>query len=164
MRGFFRYVRFLLCYLPLSNAVFAGSAVCMSDDKLPKSIFYSELATDKRHQGWPKLRFTDVCKSDMADFGICRDSWQSASSNRSKWRGVLQMGVGVCDRQYLETYRGHNSASNVQASFGSANIGSSHISCPHCNRVCLSRIGLFSHVRKCSKLIPWSSGSSRRGR
>src|ERR1700761_7198150 len=89
-----------------------GHVQRMSDDKLPKSILYGELATGKRHQGR-----TDVCKRDMADSGICRDSWESASSNRSKWRGVLQMGVGVCDRQYLETYRGHNSASTrLQAS------------------------------------------------
>lgn len=141
-----------------------GHVQRMSDGRLPKSILYGELATGKRHQGRPKLRFTDVCKRDMADFGICCDAWESASSNRSKWRSALQMGVGVCDSQYLETYRGHNSASNVQASSRSADVGSSYFSCPHCNRVCLSRIGLFSHVRKCSNPTTRVSGSSRRGR
>ena len=37
----------------------------MGDERIPKSVLYSELADGTRKRGRPTLRFKDVCKRDL---------------------------------------------------------------------------------------------------
>ena len=47
-----------------------GHVHCMNDGRIPKDILYGELAT-------PRLRYKDICLSDMKALDIDAESWRT---------------------------------------------------------------------------------------
>ncbi|KAG1940172.1 C-C chemokine receptor type [Pimephales promelas] len=64
----------------------------MPPSRIPHSILHGVLEEGTRHIGRPKLRFKDVLKRDLVDFGIQPESWTVASRNRDQWRAQLHKG------------------------------------------------------------------------
>ncbi|KAL7865388.1 hypothetical protein SRHO_G00106350 [Serrasalmus rhombeus] len=67
-----------------------GHVCCMEDGRIPKDIFYGELASGKRPQGRPQLRYKDVCKCNMKALDINTEIWEDTAANRSNWRCLLK--------------------------------------------------------------------------
>ena len=57
----------------------------MEDGRLPKDVFYGELASGSRPVGRPMLRYKDVCRRDMKSAEINPDLWEAAAADRSNW-------------------------------------------------------------------------------
>ena len=119
--------------------------------RIPKDLLYGELAVGKRAQGRPQLRFKDVCKRDLKAVEVDMKGWESLAPNRPQWRQVLKKGLRRGEeklRTAAEDKRARKTISQPKPSAPPSNL---LFQCSHCNRVCLSRIGLFSHTRHCSQ-------------
>ena len=118
------------------------------DDRIPKYMLYGELATGTRPVGRPLLRFKDVCKRDMKASDINPSTWEAMAADRSNWRLTVKEGTLRSDQKRSDQWeerrelRQQRSASILQPD--------SAFTCSNCNRICRSRIGLYSHSRRCS--------------
>ena len=118
----------------------------MEDGRIPKDILYGELATGRRSTGRPHLRFKDVCKRDMRALDINTESWEGLANDRSRWRSTLNKHLKSGEEKLM------NMAAVKRTSRKERNNSSGPDSihrCDHCDRDCLSRIGLYSHKRRC---------------
>ncbi|XP_072095160.1 uncharacterized protein [Mobula birostris] len=70
-----------------------GHVHCMSDGRIQKDLLYGELASGKRAQGQPHLRFKDVCKRDRKSLKTNVERWEDIASDRSHWRLELRRGL-----------------------------------------------------------------------
>ena len=61
----------------------------MGDERIPKSVLYSELADGTRKRGRPTLRFKDVCKLDLKSLNVGTDKWEELANDRDKWRSSV---------------------------------------------------------------------------
>ena len=68
----------------------------MPNERLPKKILYGEFQVGKRSHGGQKKRYKDTLKASLKDFNIPTESWEQIAQYRTKWRGLIKMGAGVC--------------------------------------------------------------------
>ena len=131
----------------------------MGDSRIPKQILYGELVQGKRKRGGQVKRFKAQVKSDLEAFGIGSSSWSQLAEDRSKWRGAVKKGVRLLEEAHNARKRVTKSkaktkpppAGKRQAPEPAAQSEKQSWPCSNCTRVCSSRIGLFSHMRKCCK-------------
>lgn len=124
-----------------------GHVVRMDTGRIPKDILYGELCEGTRPTGRPQLRFKDTCKRDMKLAGIDPNSWEATANNRSLWRATITEGV-----KRAEVTRNSQQAdkrAKRKARAASVPEQTIHI-CPKCSKDCHSRVGLYSHSRRCS--------------
>ena len=125
----------------------------MDDGRIPKDILYGELAAGKRNTGRPLLRFKDVCKRDMKNLDINTDSWEVLASDRLGWRGTLRTQLQAGEEKMMEAAaekRAFRKSAATNRSIPShTDTLSATYTCDACGRDCHSRIGLFSHRRRC---------------
>ncbi len=116
----------------------------MEDVRIPKDILYGELALGKRTTGRPHQRYKDVCVRDMKAVDIDTKSWEGLAADRTSGEvfkpqdsGILLMAAAVDKRAHRKE--------------GSSPIRpeTTH-RCYVCNKDCHSRIGIFSHKRRCN--------------
>ena len=58
----------------------------MGTERLPRQLLYSQLCEGSRNRGRPKLRFTDIMKSNMKQRNINNNTWQQTAEDRQVWR------------------------------------------------------------------------------
>ena len=104
----------------------SGHVSRMHDNRLPKNILFGELVHGKRKHGGQRKRYKDVLHAVLKDSNI-QHNWEQDASDRTKWRHLISC--------YYPQEKGHRGPP-----------GGEH-PCPKCSKVCLSRIGLFSHMR-----------------
>ena len=124
----------------------------MEDGRIPKDILYGELATGKRNTGRPQLRFRDVCKRDMKALDMDTNSWEDLASNRSSWRSKLHAQLQVGETKLTEQAaekRARRKRSATHKSTTQPDKQTTH-TCNSCGKDCHSRIGLYSHQKRCN--------------
>lgn len=70
----------------------AGHVHRMPAHRIPRAIMHGVLKAGYRQTGRPKLRYKDVLKRDLRDFGIKPESWTNICLQRDKWRSNLHDG------------------------------------------------------------------------
>ena len=80
----------------------------MSDERLPKKVFYGELQEGKRSQGGQKKRYEYTFKASLEDIDIPMGSWEQTAQDRSTWRGLIKKG------EKRESVKLRESAENVK--------------------------------------------------
>ena len=120
----------------------------MSDGRIPKDLLYGQLAIGTRPVGRPHLRFKDVCKRDMKSMDIGVDNWEDAAKDRARWRQEVQKGIQKSETVLSQAAAERRARRKAPKSASAGN--SSTFKCNHCHRDCLSRVGLYSHTKKCS--------------
>ena len=118
----------------------------MDDGRIPKDLLYGELASGARSQGRPRLRYKDTCKRDMKCSAICIQSWESLAECRDPWRTAVQSGTKQAEQDRTDCQRKKRAA---RKSAPTEHAATAH-TCRLCGRDCHSRIGLYSHARRCS--------------
>lgn len=126
--------------------------VCRMDDgRIPKDILYGELATGIRPTGRPALRYKDVCKRDLKSCNINPADLKTANSDRSSWRANVKTGVKQAEekRDIQRKERKSRKQQRTQPTTAPSIVPTMDHTCSKCGRSCSSRIGLFSHSRRC---------------
>ena len=90
----------LVTYTVCPLTAFLGHVHRMPIDRLPKQIMYGELTGGKRPVGQPKLRYKDVIKRDLKDYGIDPMHWQTVAEERPTWRTSLTGGSAIDIKAY----------------------------------------------------------------
>ena len=121
-----------------------GHVVRMGDDRLPKQILYSQIKNSKRLPGGQLLRYKDNLKTTLKKCHINLTSWEELSVDRALWRKSIQEGVKTFETErisHLDKKRQYRK----QRDAGIAQEGGFY--CSVCGKLCLSRIGLFGHMK-----------------
>ena len=124
----------------------AGHLARMPDNRLPKQVLFSELASGNRPRGAPKRRFKDQLKRTLKATEIDPTTWEADAANRNIWRRTLHEGTKTFEnnrRQRQELKRTQRKARAQQP------LNPPTIPCGSCGRLFRANIGLFSHRRKC---------------
>ena len=127
--------------LTLSQLRWSGHLVHMSDDRLPKQLFYSELSEGHRLRGRPRLRFKDTLKKSLQHCSIATAHWETTASNRRVWKLLTRKGAAA----YEQAKRRAHAEKRAATKAGTESRGSS-IPCHVCGHLCASEFGLRSHL------------------
>ena len=117
------------------------------DGRIPKDILYGELALGRRTTGRPHLRYKDVCITDMKAVDIDTMSWEGLAADRTEWRNALKQHLETGEEKLMAAAADKRARRKEDSS--SIRPETTH-RCDICNKDCRSRIGLFSHKRRCS--------------
>ena len=120
----------------------------MEDGRIPKDVFYGQLASGSRRVGRSALRFKGTCKRGMKACKIDTDTWEDAAGERAHWRQKVKQEV-----EHADSERGLKAAdkrARRKLSAASTTNTPTGFICSASSRDCRSRIGLYSHTRRCS--------------
>ena len=123
----------------------AGHLTRMEENRIPKALFYGELAGGQRSRGGQHKRYKEVLKYNLKTRDIPIETWERQALNRPEWRTAYRVGVQSfehrCIKLLLETRIARHAAQNQP-------LPNTNYVCPDCQRHCRSCIGLISHRRK----------------
>ena len=71
----------------------SGHLVRMTDDRIPKALFYGQLKTDCRTRGGQRKRYKDGIKSTLKSCSIPLNTWEATATNRPLWRHTCHIGL-----------------------------------------------------------------------
>ena len=131
----------------------------MEDGRIPKDVFYGQLASGSRRVGRPALRYKDACKRDMKACNIDTTDWEIVADDRSRWRQKVKNGIKQADK--ARGLKAAEKRARRKLSAATAPSTTSRFTCSTCSRVCHSLIGLRSHSRCCSSTKEWQSRAHR---
>ncbi|XP_063892975.1 uncharacterized protein LOC135117521 [Helicoverpa armigera] len=135
----------LMALLKQRRLRWLGHVHRMEPSRLPRRVLLGAVANAKRDVGRPLLRFKDCIKRDMAAFKIDHRDWEKLAEKRPEWRKRVAEGRKFCD----EAWFGVLADKRQKRHEHSSTLMSSYFSCQACGKRCRSRIGLFSHERRC---------------
>ena len=115
----------------------------MEDHHLQKIVLYGELSNGHRDKGAPRKRCKDTLIRSLATCDIDYRQWTTQATNRMNWsRTVYQATTS------FETTRRSNMVDKRRRRKNrdpyDINTGQI-VTCSHCGKTCLSRIGFIGH-------------------
>ena len=125
----------------------AGHVVRMDDDRLPKQLLYSELASGKRSTGGQYKRYKDTLKAKLKSFKIDVNSWETAAQERTTWRSSLHKGASHHENTRVELAQKKRAVRKQRQQNKDMPPAATDPMCPTCGRRFRARIGLISHSR-----------------
>ena len=132
-----------------SQLRWAGHVFRMGDHRLPKIALYGELSTGHRDRGAPKKRYKDSLKKSLGACHIDHRQWSTLAADRVTWRHIISQAVSSFEDSHKNNLKEkRRMRKNREAS---AVVPEVTFDCSRCGRTCLSRIGLVSHERACSR-------------
>ena len=120
----------------------AGHVRRMADSRLPKAIFYGQIALGERSRGRPLKRYKDCLKATLKECSIDPDTWENEALNRSSWRRMCHEGVEQFEERRIKAAMERRQKRKAGPS------ASGPFVCTVCGRHCAAQIGLISHLRK----------------
>ena len=79
-----------------------GHVQRMSDNRMPKQIFYSELSSGARSRGWQWKRYKDTLKQTLKMTSIDTETWHELAKNRTGWRQAVKKRVRSFEAERLK--------------------------------------------------------------
>nr|VZI27468.1 unnamed protein product [Spirometra erinaceieuropaei] len=73
----------------------SGHLVRMDDERLPKRLFYGDVATGSRRQGGQIRRYKDTLKSSLKRLQINPTNWEELARDRPTWRRTVKTGAAL---------------------------------------------------------------------
>lgn len=127
----------------------AGHVSRMEDQRLPKIALYGELSAGHRGRGAPKKRFKDCLKKSLTICHVDHKCWSDLAADRDAWRETIFKAVNEFEENRRDAQKDKRRRRKARAA--SDTTPDTTFTCRHCSRICLSRIGLFSHERACRR-------------
>jgi len=125
-----------------------GHVSRMDDGRIAKDVLYGELATGSRPAGRPVLRYKDVVKRDMKAGDINPTGWETVAADCSSWRHAVKAGMQTSEKRREDQWEEKRERRRQRLASAPTQPGAD-FTCDNCNRACRSRIGLYSHSRRC---------------
>ncbi|KAL4709722.1 hypothetical protein ACJJTC_005525 [Scirpophaga incertulas] len=126
-----------------------GHLVLMESFRLPKKVFYSELASGKRKPGGQYLRYRDVLKRHLTAISMSSESWEELATKRTEWRTAVKTGLENFEStplEELDSKRRHRKT-RPKPSYDYTYDCNGNLYCASCNRTFKSKFGFASHAR-----------------
>ena len=122
-----------------------GHVIRMNNERLPKQILYGEMREGRRSVGGQRKRHKDHVKSILRKFEINPSHLENLAADRAEWRSICHKGAAIFEEKMHESMRQRRERRHQRESQPPLQQGGH--TCPTCDRVCGSRIGLHSHLR-----------------
>jgi len=132
-----------------SQLRWAGHVSRMEEHRLPKIALYGELSTGHRDRGAPKKRYKDSLKKSLGACHIDHRQWSTLAADRQAWRHTVHQAVSSFEDSRRSNLKEKRRMKKDREA--SAAVPDQTFDCSRCGRTCLSRIGLVSHQRACSR-------------
>nr|VZI26891.1 unnamed protein product [Spirometra erinaceieuropaei] len=116
----------------------SGHLVRMDEERLPKRLFYGDVATDSRRQGGQIRRYKDTLKSSLKCLQINPTNWEELALDRPTWMRTAKTGTAIYEANRIAAAKAKREARKSQlrpVSNAAAQPLPTH------------RMGLFGHMR-----------------
>ena len=124
----------------------AGHLVRMDDKRIPKQLFYGELAIGKRPQHKPSKRFKDVVKGNLKLLEVDISHWEELAVDRDIWRKEMVDRCRNFENRRIEHAKLKRALRKQDGSAVPADI-QQELKCTECGRLLLSKAGFVNHVK-----------------
>nr|VZI52121.1 unnamed protein product [Spirometra erinaceieuropaei] len=144
----------------------SGHLVRMDDERIPKRIFYGDVATGSRRQGGQFRRYNDTLKSTLKRLQINPTNWEEVALDRPTWRRTVKTGAAIYEANRIAAAKAKREARKSQLRPVRNAAAQPLPTCPRCQRTFGGRIGLVGHLRiNCASragptIVPPSASSS----
>nr|VZI46425.1 unnamed protein product [Spirometra erinaceieuropaei] len=125
----------------------SGHLVRMDDERLPKRLFYGDVATGSRRQGGQIRRYKDTLKSSLKHLQINPTNWEELALDRPTWRRKVKTGAVIYEANSIAATKVKRETRKSQ--LRPVRNADTHplATCPRCQRTFRARIGLIGHLR-----------------
>ncbi|BHF72906.1 hypothetical protein SprV_0401597700 [Sparganum proliferum] len=121
--------------------------VRMDDERLPKRLFYGDVATGSRRQGGQIRRYKDTLKSSLKRLQINPTNWEELARDRPTWRRTVKTGAAMYEANRIAAAKVKREARKSQIRPVRKADAQPLPTCPRCQRTFRARIGLVGHLR-----------------
>ena len=125
-----------------SQLRWCGHLTRMSDGRLPKAVFYGQLASGVRPLGRPLLRFRNSLKANLKKCSIDPKTWEETALDRPLWRLSCIMGISRFEEDRISNLYEKRRLKKAAARSGSAGAEAGQYVNAICGRSCAAAIGL----------------------
>ncbi|BHF76404.1 hypothetical protein SprV_0501950200 [Sparganum proliferum] len=125
----------------------SGHLVRMDDERLPKRLFYGDVATGSRRQGGQIRRYKDTLKSSLKRLQINPANWEELALDRPTWRRTVKTGAAIYEANRIAAAKVKREARKSQVRPVRNADAQPLPTCPRCQRTFRARIGLVGHLR-----------------
>nr|VZI46108.1 unnamed protein product [Spirometra erinaceieuropaei] len=119
----------------------------MDDERLPKQLFYGDVATGSRRQGGQIRRYKDTLKSSLKCLQINPTNWEELALDRPTWRRTIKTGAAIYEANRIAAAKAKREARKSQLRPVSNAAAQPLPTCPRCQRTFRARMGLVGHLR-----------------
>ena len=89
-------------YIKRAQLRWFGHLIRMTDDRIPRALFYGQLKTGCRTRGSQRKIYKDVLKSTLKSCSIHLNTWETATTNRPFWHNTCHTGLQDFDQKRLQ--------------------------------------------------------------
>nr|VZI16037.1 unnamed protein product [Spirometra erinaceieuropaei] len=125
----------------------SGHPVRMDDERLPKRLFYGDIATGSRRRGGQIRHYKDTLKSSLKLLQINPTNWEELALDRPTWRRTVKTGAAIYEANRIAAAKAKRKARKSQLRPVSNAAAQPLPTCPRCQRTFRARIGLVGHLR-----------------
>ncbi|BHF59536.1 hypothetical protein SprV_0100249600 [Sparganum proliferum] len=125
----------------------SGHLVRMDDERLPKRLFYGDVAAGSRRQGRPIRRYKDTLKSSLKRLQINPTKWEELALDRPTWRRTVKTGAALYEANRIADAKVKREARKSQVRPVRNADAQPLPTCLRCQRTFRARIGLVGHLR-----------------
>ncbi|BHF71311.1 hypothetical protein SprV_0401436700 [Sparganum proliferum] len=119
----------------------------MDDERLPKRLFYGDVATGSRRQGGQIRRYKDTLKSSLKRLQINPTNWEELALDRPTWKRTVKTGAAIYEANRIAAAKVKREACKLQLRPVRNADAQPLPTCPRCQRTFRARIGLVGHLR-----------------
>ena len=130
-------------FLLTAQLRWSGHVSRMGDTRLPKIVFYGQLAQGTRSLGGQYKRYKDVLKTTLKACSITPTDFESRAAERTSWRSLCKKGIQDFEARRVLALQEKRSRRKLGTT-----ATTDEFRCDICGRDCKSRIGLHSHRRR----------------
>nr|VZI51131.1 unnamed protein product [Spirometra erinaceieuropaei] len=116
-------------------------------ERLPKRLFYGDVATGSRRQGGRIRRYKDTPKSSLKRLHINPTNWEELARDRPTWRRTVKTGAAIYEANRIAAAKVKREVRKSQLRPIRNAAAQPLPTCPRCQRTFRARIGLVGHLR-----------------
>nr|VZI17400.1 unnamed protein product [Spirometra erinaceieuropaei] len=125
----------------------SGHLVHMDDERLPKRLFYGDVATGSRRQGGRIRRYKDTLKFSLKRLQINPTNWEELARDRRIWSRTVKTSASIHESNRIAAAKAKREACKSQLRPVRNAVAQPLPTCSRCQQTFRARIGLDEHLR-----------------